>query len=150
MVMLKGNVMVEPAFLVMINVAEDCWSYKIDERRKLVGRSSEAKIRIPAQYAHVSRRHAEVWRENGDIWLKDIGSQGGTRVNGVCLETGQPARITLGDRITFSDVETKVVGHVSTLAELLVEAEIPAGSLAKEDESTIIPAHIRKADISRV
>lgn len=147
--MSKGHDMLKPAFLVMVNVADESWSFRIDAHRKLVGRSSEATIRIPPQFPYVSRRHAEVWCDKAGMWLQDVGSQGGTRVNGVCLDNGHPAQITIGDRITFSDVETKVVSQVSTLAELLVEAQIPASPPLKDEESTIIPAHIRTADIVR-
>jgi DNA-binding CsgD family transcriptional regulator len=113
-----------PAFLIMVNIPEEDWSYKIDERKRILGRSVAANIRIPEGYAQVSRRHAEVWREKGCHWIKDVGSRGGTQVNGICLENGQAVNVTIGDRIALSDVELKIVGNVSKLAELMVEAGI--------------------------
>ncbi|KAG8794624.1 hypothetical protein FRC17_008266 [Serendipita sp. 399] len=33
----------------------------------------------------VSRRHAEIWKEAGTIWIQDLGSSNGTYINGVRL-----------------------------------------------------------------
>ena len=116
--------MLESAYLVMVNIPEEDWSFKIDAQRKRVGRAAEVKIRIPAVHVHVSRQHAEVWRDKDGIWLKDLQSRGGTQINGVWLEKGGQATITTGDRITLGNVELKVVGQVSKLAELMDEADI--------------------------
>ncbi len=124
----------EPAaFLILVNVSEEDWSYKIDTQKKVVGRSAAAKIRIPSRYEQVSRRHAEVWREKDRYWLRDVGSRGGTHVNGICLEKGLPVTVTIGDRISLSDVELKVVGEVSKLAELMVEAGIAVLAVPQDD-----------------
>lgn len=115
----------EPAaYLILVNVPEEDWSYKIDSQKKTMGRSATATIRLPDRFDQVSRLHAEVWRENDRNWLRDIGSRGGTHVNGICLEQGQAVTVTIGDRIALSDVELKVVGEVSKLAEVMVEAGI--------------------------
>jgi DNA-binding CsgD family transcriptional regulator len=121
------------AFLVMVNVSEEDWSYRIDARRKTVGRSATAAIRLPERFEQVSRRHAEVWRDGGTNWLRDVGSRGGTHVNGVCLEKGQAVTVTIGDRIALSDVEMNVVGHVSRLAEVMAEAGIAVLSQPAEE-----------------
>jgi DNA-binding CsgD family transcriptional regulator len=120
------------AFLILINIPAEEWSYRIDQERKILGRSTSARIRIPEQFEQVSRRHAEVWRENSQNWLRDVGSRGGTHVNGICLTKGQAVAVTIGDRIALSNVELKVVGEVSKLAELMFEAGIAVVSRADE------------------
>jgi FHA domain/Domain of unknown function (DUF1707) len=49
----------------------------------------------------VSRRHAELRREDGRWLLRDLGSRNGTRVNGVRLL--DEAEVCPGDRVSFGD-----------------------------------------------
>ncbi|ORX53330.1 hypothetical protein BCR36DRAFT_323520 [Piromyces finnis] len=53
----------------------------------------------------ISRTHAEIWNEDGKIFLKDLGSNGGTFLNGVRIcQFGQecePHEIKSGDFIQF-------------------------------------------------
>ncbi|KAI8616437.1 hypothetical protein BC830DRAFT_1118083 [Chytriomyces sp. MP71] len=53
----------------------------------------------------LSRNHAEIWFENGKVWLKDVKSSNGTFINGLRLsEEGQasePHEIKSGDAIEF-------------------------------------------------
>jgi pSer/pThr/pTyr-binding forkhead associated (FHA) protein len=131
------------AFLILVNVSEEDWSYKVDEQIKIIGRSVTARIRIPDHFQQVSRRHAEVWREKDRNWVRDVGSIGGTFVNGICVEKGQTVNLTIGDRLTLSDVKLKVVGEVSKLAELMVEAGIAVLASSTEEATS-------KTDITRV
>ncbi len=128
-------------FLTMVNVSSEDWSHKIDDARKVVGRSREAKIRVPPQYETISRRHAELWCCPSGIWVQDLNSRGGTRVNGLWLSRGAKTRVLIGDRITFSDVEFHLVEKVSKLAELLVETEIGCTLIGEENpgSTTINP-----------
>ncbi len=116
--------MAESAYLVMVNVPDEDWSFRIDSQRKVLGRSAEAQIRVPARHLHVSRRHAEVWRDKNGLWLKDLHSRGGTRINGVWLEKGQQTAIMTGDRIALSTLELEVAGQVSKLAQLMDEVNL--------------------------
>jgi hypothetical protein len=45
----------------------------------------------------VSRRHAQLWRERGRWYLRDIGSRNGTRVNG--MRVIEPVEVRPGDRL---------------------------------------------------
>src|SRR5690606_24642242 len=51
-----------------------------DTEPQLLGRSSEA---LPITDSTVSRRHAELTPDDGRWWLRDLGSQNGTYLNGV-------------------------------------------------------------------
>jgi len=119
-------------YLVMVNVSDNEWVYKIDSRRKVVGRSQEADIRTPPQYSGISRRHAELWCDKTSIWLNDSDSRGGTLVNGVCLQSGGPVRIAIDDRIGFADVEFVLTDQVSKLAAVMAEANISIGLVGIE------------------
>jgi pSer/pThr/pTyr-binding forkhead associated (FHA) protein len=63
----------------------------------VVGRSSLADARLEA--AEVSRRHALLWREAGGIWVADLGSSNGTRLNGETLP--EVAEVVDGDLLSF-------------------------------------------------
>jgi pSer/pThr/pTyr-binding forkhead associated (FHA) protein len=53
----------------------------------------------------VSRQHAEIWAINGDVYIRDVGSQTGTFLNAMRLsETGKdskPYRLRSGDTVQF-------------------------------------------------
>ena len=74
--------------------------YPITSQRLLIGRSRECDIRLADQ--NVSRRHAEVRREDADYWLVDLNSTNGTELNGGSV---QRARLSDGDRITLGATE---------------------------------------------
>lgn len=46
----------------------------------VIGRNQDCDLPIPSQ--RVSRRHTEVFWRHGKPWIKDLGSQNGTQVNG--------------------------------------------------------------------
>ncbi|MGQ0627192.1 MAG: ATP-binding protein [Phycisphaerales bacterium] len=65
-----------------------------DNEPQLLGRSSEA---LPLTDNTVSRRHAELTPDEGEWWIRDLGSQNGTWVNGVRI--GDRTKLKLGDQI---------------------------------------------------
>lgn len=64
----------------------------------LVGRESEAQIRIPA--SGVSRRHCSFEVRNGDVILRDLKSRNGTYVNGERIEE---RALKAGDAIAIDE-----------------------------------------------
>lgn len=46
----------------------------------VIGRAQEADLSVPSN--RVSRRHAELYWKDDRVWIKDLGSQNGTQVNG--------------------------------------------------------------------
>ncbi len=63
-----------------------------------IGRTGEADLRLPL--AGVDAEHAEVTRESDGVYmLRDLGSDGGTFVNGERVEATRPLRH--GDRVRF-------------------------------------------------
>jgi signal transduction histidine kinase len=65
-----------------------------DHEPQLVGRSSEA---LPLSDSTVSRRHAELTPDDGEWWLRDLGSQNGTWLNGIRI--ADRTRLRVGDQI---------------------------------------------------
>jgi pSer/pThr/pTyr-binding forkhead associated (FHA) protein len=79
-------------------------------RRYVVGKGETCDIRVNAIYA--SRRHAELWLDNGAWWVADAGSTNGIRIEsaGGALDPGcsviaageQPLALVAGARIVLS------------------------------------------------
>jgi len=103
--------MLSPAYLVMTNVPPQEWLGTILEKRQVMGRGDEADLRVPAQYVHVSRRHAEFWADADGYWVTDLDSTSGTRVNGVPLTPDQSFRLMLGDHIWLGAAEFDFVAN---------------------------------------
>jgi len=65
-----------------------------DDEPQLLGRSSEA---LPLTDSTVSRRHAELTPDGGEWFVRDLGSQNGTWVNGARIESR--IRLKPGDQV---------------------------------------------------
>jgi hypothetical protein len=63
--------------------------------RLTVGRAPTCDCVVPEDC--VSRRHAQLWREDERWFLRDLGSRNGTRVNGVRVI--EPVEVRPGDRL---------------------------------------------------
>src|SRR5262245_57209654 len=99
----------QDACLIFVNIPRCEWCYSVTEQRQLIGRSSDAEIAIPQNHRSVSRRHGMIWQEKGVHLFCDLGSSGGTRVNGVWLKANEPASIVVGDRLTLGSAELRLV-----------------------------------------
>ena len=75
-------------------------THPVSKERVVLGRSREADVRVADE--GISRRHAEIRREDSEYWLVDLGSMNGTRVNGKRVDR---ERLDDGDRITLGATE---------------------------------------------
>ena len=77
-------------------------SIPLNHWENIIGRASSADVRL--SYPSISRQHAALCRGEKDEWtLYDLGSKGGTLVNGEAVTHSAPVR--LGDTITLGGVE---------------------------------------------
>src|SRR4051812_50135263 len=64
--------------------------YKLGEGEYVIGRRSDCQIFVPDM--RVSRQHARLWRD-GESWtLEDLGSNNGTYINGIRLQSSTQLR----------------------------------------------------------
>jgi len=75
----------------------------VDDDELVLGRRSDSDLRL--EDPHVSRAHAVIRKAAGAVWLEDLGSTGGTVVNGETV-TGSQA-LKHGDSVKFGTVETR-------------------------------------------
>jgi FhaA, N-terminal domain/FHA domain len=74
--------------------------HSLDKERTVIGRSKDSDIRM--EDPNVSRRHAEVRREEDTFWLVDLDSTNGVAVNG---RRTKRARLNEGDTITIGSTD---------------------------------------------
>jgi hypothetical protein len=80
-----------------------------------VGRGPEASLRFDAERdLAVSTRHAVLYADGGQWWVRDLGSRNGTYVNG--RRIAEPARLANGDRIAFGNGGPEVIVGVPVIA----------------------------------
>jgi hypothetical protein len=71
-----------------------------------VGRAPDSGLLLPER--DISRRHARLQRSNGAVWVEDLGSANGTRVNGERIETRR--RIGPGDLVQIGSFDLAIEG----------------------------------------
>ena len=79
--------------------------HELDPGVSTVGRSKDCDVTI--EDASLSRRHAELRREDDAVWIVDLGSTNGTEVNGKRVDR---ARLASGDRILLGQTELRFDG----------------------------------------
>lgn len=79
----------------------DLGEIRIDEDLFAIGRGEAPFAAYPTDAVSVlSRRHARIFSEDGAVYVADLGSKNGTRVNGDNVAQ-QPARLSDGDEVSF-------------------------------------------------
>ncbi len=84
----------------VVTLTIDGHVHEITRPEVVLGRSRECDLRVAD--LNVSRRHAELRREDDTFWIVDLGSMNGTQVNGRRIER---ERLGDGDRITLGSTE---------------------------------------------
>ena len=73
-----------------------------------VGRDpTTCELIVPELASAVSKRHAVVWIDAGEVWIQDASSNG-TFVNERRLERNRPERLRDGDTVTFATPDVGV------------------------------------------
>jgi hypothetical protein len=93
--------------VVWARLVGDGETHPIGRNRAFIGRSSDADVVIG--HDDVSRLHALISREHGQVWLKDLSSANGTWVEGLRLGS-EPERLEQGSTMTVSEHRYRFVG----------------------------------------
>lgn len=73
--------------------------------RAVLGRSKDCEFSVP--YKLLSREHAEMWLEDGNLYVRDLNSANGCFVNGQRI---QEALLKSGDKLAFAKLAFTVKG----------------------------------------
>lgn len=77
--------------------------------RLLVGRDPDFSPVADRLNDYVSQRHAEVFLEGGQLYVRHVGTTNPTYVNGAPIEGDKPVQLADGDRVNFSWHMTAIV-----------------------------------------
>jgi two-component system cell cycle response regulator len=72
------------AYLIVLAGSAVGEMYKLDKERTIIGRGGKAQIRLIDD--GISREHAEIVAEKGQLFLRDLGSTNGTFCNGIKVD----------------------------------------------------------------
>ncbi len=72
---------------------------------------------LPLIDARISRRHARLVLQRGEVLIEDIGSTNGIKVGGVRLERGRPVSLPLGDSVRLGPYTLIVLGNRAAVTE---------------------------------
>lgn len=90
-----------------------------------IGRQDGNTIRLTER--NVSRRHARLVKQNGNLLIEDLGSYNGVRVNGEKI-TG-PTKIKEGDLVEIGDYDLGIQGKLDTPGATPKQQTIPPGAI---------------------
>ncbi len=100
-----------------------------------IGRSRDVDITINDD--HISRHHARFVVDKNAVWLQDLDSANGTRVNGESLVGG--VRLFHGDYIGFDRCEYQLIGKGGDLTPLNAFEDPLKGTVSKQASPPQIP-----------
>jgi pSer/pThr/pTyr-binding forkhead associated (FHA) protein len=83
----------------------------IDADECVLGRRENSDLHLPDP--HVSRAHAVIRKQSGAVWVEDLGSTGGTSVNGEGIVSAHVLKH--GDTVRFGTVEARYEDRASTM-----------------------------------
>jgi predicted component of type VI protein secretion system len=117
----------------------------LSEGEIVVGRALDCGLAL--DHLEVSRRHASLEVENGDVWLTDLGSSNGTQIGDQPLPPRERAALPPGQRFTIGPyhLEIEKVSHTPSM----LKPSTPAAPEAHELGGTLVmlalPGGLRSA-----
>ena len=112
----------------------------VDGDRLVVGRGTECDVQIPDQ--RVSRQHFRLERRGDELWVEDLGSRAGTRLNGRPLANAA-ARLSDRDLIELSEESRIVVRRGPDTANGAKPASSATGTFFRDAASMLV----RRSDL---
>jgi len=110
-----------------------------------IGRREGNTIRLTER--NVSRQHARLLKKNGAVFIEDLGSYTGVRVNGARIEA--PTQVKDGDQVSIGDYKLSVKSETAADATPAVAASAPAPAAAPPLPTLVdnLPAVLAEATV---
>lgn len=110
------------AYLVVASTGSWCDIHTLGSGASVViGRGGENQIVLHSD--HCSRRHCEIFSENGDWFVRDLKSRNGTRLNDQPLRRAKP--LNPGDRIEIAGTVFLLTSSICEIEGASLDASIP-------------------------
>ena len=105
------------------------------QRAYVVGRGQGLDLTLSD--ADASRRHVELGRRGGALWVKDLGSKNGATLDGVALAPNKETAWPRGKLVKLGETE---LGYEDPVAEALVEIEASSDEKMRDADSVDPPS----------
>lgn len=106
-------------------VADAFMVWPLDGPKLTIGRSTKSSIQI--NHRVVSKEHAEVTRRGDRLYIRDLGSHNGTRVNGVSATDA--TELSLGDIVEIGNLHLRVTREEPTQMVRFSDATVVGSSV---------------------
>lgn len=100
------------------NIPTSKWSYALNSATMTMGSDPGCEIWVPNLFGGVAGRHAEVGVDLRGRWLRDLGSETGTAINGVWIDGHKRASLQIGDVVCIGRVDIEVVSQLAEVAQI--------------------------------
>jgi len=117
--------------LVVIDGPDRGAAFHLKDGEHVVGRAVDAEVRLNDEA--ISRRHAILTVDDGDMTVVDLGSHNGTLVNGQRVESGP---VAVGDHVRFGDTTCRVEPGASSAVATVNVRIVDAGADAPIESRT--------------
>ncbi len=119
--------------LVVYTHEKEFKEFPVTGEEKVIGRHEEADIRLADNL--VSRRHAKIWEENGQVYLEDMGSNNGTLVDGQIIPKTEPVLVHEKAVITICSFRMMLLNVLDKPDPSLFTSSAPGASLMNKVKS---------------
>ena len=116
--------------LVVLGPDKEIHEFPVTGEEKIIGRLEEAHIRLSDNL--VSRRHAKIWEENGQIFIEDMGSNNGTLVDGRIIPKAEPVLLQEKALITICSYRLVLLNLFDKPAPEMFTSTTPTTSLVSK------------------
>lgn len=116
--------------LVAFGPDKEFHEFQVTGEEKIIGRHEEATIRLSDSL--ISRRHAKVWEENGQVFIEDMGSNNGTLVDGKILPKAQPVMLAEKSIITICSYRLVLLNILDKPVPEMFTSTTPTASLVSK------------------
>ncbi len=137
----------------------------VQKQEAVLGRSSaEQPVDLDlSQDTNVSRRHARIWQQGGAYWIEDLGSKGGTLLNGIEIKgAGKRALPPVGAVVEVGNTKIRVeipadpihsflllppTRTLEATVDLELAADLPAEKLVAPDSIAALQNLVRVLEL---
>ena len=96
-----------PVLLLYFRQGDETWQeFILEEGESIVGRGKECDLKIDDK--EISRYHLKLLKSGDDIWVMDMDSINGTRLDGELIQARRQVPVRVGQEIQIGNVVLKI------------------------------------------
>ncbi len=116
--------------LVAFGPDKEFHEFQVSGEEKVIGRHEEAQIRLGDSL--ISRRHAKIWEENGQVFIEDMGSNNGTLVDGQIIPKAEPVILREKALVTICSYRLVLLNILDKPVPEMFTSTTPTASLVSK------------------